>query len=204
MPSEDLDIEQPGVLTAYLREQELIGADEAPRVTVLAGGVSNRTVLVERESGEAWVVKQALAKLRVTGRLVQQPGAHPPRSQGLVWLDAVAPHGTITRSVFEDHGRPYPGHEGRSAAPRELEGDAAARRARSGSCPPVRDDHRPRPLWKLPIRAWVYGDCLADPGFMTCCRRSSAIAPSSSRYGSSPITGTPPARFRSRPPFTPP
>jgi 5-methylthioribose kinase len=102
MPSEDLDIEQPGVLTAYLREQELIGADEAPRVTVLAGGVSNRTVLVERESGEAWVVKQALAKLRVTVDWFSSPERIHREAKGLLWLDAVAPHGTITPKVFED------------------------------------------------------------------------------------------------------
>ena len=61
----NLDIERPGALASYLRGAGLIAPGEDPAVTVLAGGVSNRTVLVERPSGEAWVVKQALAKLRV-------------------------------------------------------------------------------------------------------------------------------------------
>jgi hypothetical protein len=61
----DFDIEQPGVLVTYLREQGLIGPEESPQTVILAGGVSNRAVLVERPGGEEWVVKQALAKLRV-------------------------------------------------------------------------------------------------------------------------------------------
>src|SRR5579884_3962460 len=61
----ELNIEQPPDLIAYLRATARIGPGETPEVRVLAGGVSNRTVLVARASGEAWVLKQALAKLRV-------------------------------------------------------------------------------------------------------------------------------------------
>jgi aminoglycoside phosphotransferase (APT) family kinase protein len=103
MPSDPLDIEQPGALTAYLRDQALIGADEEPRVTVLAGGVSNRTVLVERESGEAWVVKQALAKLRVAVDWFSSPERIHREADGLRWLTEFAPTGSITPLVFEDH-----------------------------------------------------------------------------------------------------
>ena len=35
------------------------------RLHVLTGGVSKRTVLVQRANGQAWVIKQALSKLRV-------------------------------------------------------------------------------------------------------------------------------------------
>ena len=38
---------------AYLRQQGHIAADEQPLIRVLAGGVSNRTVWVERPGGEA-------------------------------------------------------------------------------------------------------------------------------------------------------
>jgi hypothetical protein len=41
-----------------------VEASEEFRVSVLSGGVSNRTVLVERASG-SWVLKQALEQLRV-------------------------------------------------------------------------------------------------------------------------------------------
>ena len=103
MLENSLDIEQPGALTAYLCDQALIGSDEEPRVTVLAGGVSNRTVLVERESGEAWVVKQALAKLRVQVDWFSSPERIHREADGLRWLTEFAPMGSITPLIFEDH-----------------------------------------------------------------------------------------------------
>jgi 5-methylthioribose kinase len=60
----NLDIENPKQLLEYLKQAERITTDEQPNMTVLEGGVSNKTVLLERES-ESWVVKQALPKLRV-------------------------------------------------------------------------------------------------------------------------------------------
>jgi aminoglycoside phosphotransferase (APT) family kinase protein len=98
-----LDIEQPGALVVYLRDQELIGRDEEPLVTVLSGGVSNRTVLVEREFGEAWVVKQALAKLRVKVDWFSSPERIHREADGLRWLTEFAPPGSITPLAFEDH-----------------------------------------------------------------------------------------------------
>jgi aminoglycoside phosphotransferase (APT) family kinase protein len=98
-----LDIEQPGALTAYLRETGRIGAAEEPAVRVLAGGVSNRTVLVERSSGEAWVVKQALAKLRVQVDWFSSPERIHREALGMRWLEQIAPPGTTTPLVFEDH-----------------------------------------------------------------------------------------------------
>jgi aminoglycoside phosphotransferase (APT) family kinase protein len=98
----ELDIEQPGALTEYLRESERIGASESPKVTVLGGGVSNRTVLVERANGEAWVVKQALAKLRVKVDWFSDPERVHREALGLRWLEQIAPPGTTTPFVFED------------------------------------------------------------------------------------------------------
>ena len=62
-----LDVEDPPALIAYLRRGKRIGRDETPRVEVLRGGVSNRTVLVGQILGAEtdWVIKQALPKLRV-------------------------------------------------------------------------------------------------------------------------------------------
>ena len=98
-----LDIEQPGALLGYLRDQHLIGRTESPRMTVLAGGVSNRTVLVERASGQDWVVKQALAKLRVAVDWFSDPVRIHREADGLRWLAELAPPGTITPIAFEDH-----------------------------------------------------------------------------------------------------
>ena len=60
-----LDIEQPEALLNYLRTNGRIGPNEQASIHTLGGGVSNRTVLVERANGEAWVIKQALRRLRV-------------------------------------------------------------------------------------------------------------------------------------------
>ena len=96
------DIEQPGVLTAWLRANAKIAPDESPQVTVLAGGVSNRTVLVERDSGEAWVIKQALEKLRVQVDWFSSPERIHREALGIRWLTELAPPGTITPFIFED------------------------------------------------------------------------------------------------------
>jgi 5-methylthioribose kinase len=98
-----LDIEQPGALVGYLKGTGRVGEGEEPVVRVLAGGVSNRTVLVERpEPGEAWVVKQALPKLRVAVDWYSDPERIHREALGLRWLEELAPSGTITSLVFED------------------------------------------------------------------------------------------------------
>lgn len=98
----DLDIEQPEVLLRYLRDTGRVQSNETPRLTLLKGGVSNRTVLVERAGGEAWVLKQALPKLRVKEDWFSDPARIHREAQGLVWLSRLAPPGTITPLVFED------------------------------------------------------------------------------------------------------
>lgn len=98
-----LDIEQPAALVDYLRQQQRITTTEAPHITVLAGGVSNRTVLVERESGEAWVLKQALTKLRVPVDWFSDPERVHREALGLYWLSTLTPPGVIPGLLFEDH-----------------------------------------------------------------------------------------------------
>jgi 5-methylthioribose kinase len=72
-------------------------------VRVLAGGVSNRTVIVERPgAGVAWVVKQALPKLRVAVDWFSDPERIHREALGLRWLKELAPPGTSTPFVFED------------------------------------------------------------------------------------------------------
>jgi 5-methylthioribose kinase len=103
--STQLDIEQPDALLNYLRSSGRIAADEQPRIRVLGGGVSNRTVLVERASGEAWVLKQALAKLRVAVEWFSSPERIEREALGLQWLARIAPPGTTTPLVFVDPRR---------------------------------------------------------------------------------------------------
>ncbi len=99
---EELDIEDHAALRKYLRSSSRIGNDETPCCTNLAGGVSNRAVLVERISGESWVVKQALEKLRVAVDWFSSPERIHREAIGLRWLEKLAPPGAITPLVFED------------------------------------------------------------------------------------------------------
>lgn len=98
-----LNIECAAQLLDWLRSHDRIGGAESPRVRTLAGGVSNRTVLVERPNGEAWVLKQALAKLRVAVDWFSPPERVHREALGLRALETLAPPGTITPLVFEDH-----------------------------------------------------------------------------------------------------
>lgn len=97
-----LDIEDIAALREYLVRTGRIGRGESVTIRNLAGGVSNRTVLVELASGEAWVLKQALAKLRVAVDWFCDPARIGREALGLRWLEKLAPPGTITPLVFED------------------------------------------------------------------------------------------------------
>lgn len=97
-----IDIEDAVQLTAYLRERGQIGADEVIRARVLSGGVSNKTVWVARANGEAWVIKQALPKLRVAVDWYSDPARSHREALGLWWLGEIAPPGSLPRFAFED------------------------------------------------------------------------------------------------------
>ncbi|MGH9340029.1 MAG: phosphotransferase family protein [Acidobacteriota bacterium] len=98
----NLNIEQPEALLVYLRKIGRIGADETPVIRVLKGGVSNRTVRLERAGGETWVLKQALEKLRVPVDWFSDPGRIHQEALGIRWLSKLAPPGSIPDLVFED------------------------------------------------------------------------------------------------------
>lgn len=97
-----LDIEDPRQLEDWLRATGHIAPDEPIEARVLAGGVSNRTVLVERAGGERWVLKQALEKLRVPVDWFCAPERIEREALGMQVLHDVAPAGTITRLIFCD------------------------------------------------------------------------------------------------------
>lgn len=99
---DSVDIEQPAILLAYLRRNGRIADDEYPRIRVLHGGVSNKTVLVERGGGEGWVLKQALAKLRVPVDWFSDPMRLHREASALRWLGRLAPRGAVPRLIFED------------------------------------------------------------------------------------------------------
>jgi 5-methylthioribose kinase len=97
-----MDIEDHDALLAYLRATRRIGPSEAPLTRVLRGGVSNRTVWLARESGEQWVLKQALARLRVQVEWLSSPERIVRESLGMQWLARLLPPGAVPQLVFED------------------------------------------------------------------------------------------------------
>ena len=100
----NLNVEEPEALIDYLRHSGRIGSEETPRVEALAGGVSNRTVLVERglATEPNWVIKQALPKLRVQHAWYSDPARVHREALGLRWLEQLLPDGSVPRFVFED------------------------------------------------------------------------------------------------------
>lgn len=91
-----------GALENHFRATGRVDASVRVTTTVLAGGVSNRTVLAEFSDGRAWVLKQALAKLRTKVDWFSDPARIEREAMGLRWLEKLAPAGATTPLVFED------------------------------------------------------------------------------------------------------
>ena len=100
-----LDIEQPAELLHYLRANGILPPEDQPVLRTLTGGVSNRTVLVTSPARGAFVVKQALAKLRVAVEWYADPERIHREARALERLAGLAPPGTVTRLLFEDRSR---------------------------------------------------------------------------------------------------
>jgi 5-methylthioribose kinase len=96
-----MDIERPHELEIFLRTTGRLTPAEPFAMRVLTGGVSNRTVLLERPGGENWVLKQALEKLRVNVDWFSHPERIHREAAGMNYLHIVAPQ-NITRLIFED------------------------------------------------------------------------------------------------------
>ena len=100
--AETIDIERPADAVAWLRRCRLVEESEVPRLEVLPGGVSSRTVLVECEPGPSMVLKQSLAKLRVAVDWFSSPQRIHREALAIRWFSQLAPPGTITELYFED------------------------------------------------------------------------------------------------------
>ena len=68
-----------------------------------ASRLPSRRAPAARPTGEAWVLKQALEKLRVPVDWFSDPERVHREALGLRWLQELAPPGSITQLVFEDH-----------------------------------------------------------------------------------------------------
>jgi len=98
----EFDIEEFDALRDYLREHGYAKMGEALALKKLPGGVSNRTVRVAWADGHAWVLKQALAKLRVNVDWFSSPERIGVEAKALRWLNRSAPPGTTPGFIFED------------------------------------------------------------------------------------------------------
>jgi hypothetical protein len=97
-----LDIEDSAQLRAYLTDQQHIERGEAVEIRPLAGGVSNRTMWLRRANGDEWVIKQALAKLRVQVDWFSDPQRIHREAVGLKWLPRFIPPEHVPALIFED------------------------------------------------------------------------------------------------------
>lgn len=97
-----MDIEEPGELLEYLHQRGYLAATETVEIECLAGGVSNRTMLVRQERAPDWVVKQALPKLRVPVDWFCDPVRIHREAAGLRTLQRILPAGQVPEFVFED------------------------------------------------------------------------------------------------------
>jgi len=97
-----VNIENHDELLVYLKQSGRIEAAEQPHFTTLQGGISNRTVLVERQAGQSWVIKQALAKLRVDVDWFSDPSRIEREAAAMKYLAQLAPPGSIIPLIFLD------------------------------------------------------------------------------------------------------
>jgi 5-methylthioribose kinase len=97
-----VDLESTDELTTYLRSVGRIGGDEVPTIRTLRGGVSNKTVILRRANGSAWVLKQALSKLRVERDWFSDPARVHIEAESLRYLPRITPPGATPALVFED------------------------------------------------------------------------------------------------------
>lgn len=102
VPQGELDIEDAAQLRAYLAKRRLIGDSEPVALSRLAGGVSSRAMLAERPNGQRWVIKQALAALRVHVEWLSSPERSAREAEGARALASMLPEGAVPRIVFED------------------------------------------------------------------------------------------------------
>jgi aminoglycoside phosphotransferase (APT) family kinase protein len=98
----ELDIEDFEALRAYLTAQGHLKSEEPVSFNKLSGGVSNRTVRISWPSGKGWVLKQALAKLRVNIDWFSNPERIGVEAKALRSLNRLAPPGTTPAFIFED------------------------------------------------------------------------------------------------------
>jgi len=95
------DIEKSEDLYSYFLTHQMMNEGESFESKMLTGGVSNRTVLVTLEN-EQYVVKQGLAKLRVTEDWFSDPERIHTEGRGMIALNNLLPEGQVPEFIYLD------------------------------------------------------------------------------------------------------
>jgi aminoglycoside phosphotransferase (APT) family kinase protein len=99
----ELDIELELQLTRYLQTSGWLAPEESlRRFRVLAGGVSNKTVLAGIPGDGDWVIKQCLSRLRVRVDWFTSPERIHREAEALRVLPALLGEDVTPRLIFED------------------------------------------------------------------------------------------------------
>ena len=100
-----INIENHDELTSFLIEQNLASNRESISFENLFGGVSNRTVKARFSNGKAWVIKQALTKLRVKEDWFSDPARIHREAEGLRQLTTLAGSFSVPSFIYENHSQ---------------------------------------------------------------------------------------------------
>ncbi len=95
-----MDIENPKTLSNYLFKHNLINEEERLSCKVLTGGVSAKTIYVEKS--RPVVIKQALQRLKTKSDWFSDPARILIENLGLNWLYKNLPQGSIPQPIFCD------------------------------------------------------------------------------------------------------
>ena len=102
----EVDIEDLQSLEQYLIRSGQLQSGGKWSAKILSGGVSNKAILFSQpENRIEWVIKQALAKLRVQTDWYCDPGRLLVEYKGMQWLSEVLPEGAVPKPVFMDKAR---------------------------------------------------------------------------------------------------
>jgi 5-methylthioribose kinase len=110
-----MNIEEPAILAPYLADRGYAMAESC----ILAGGVSNHTILVRLTNGTSIVVKQARQQLRTAAEWNSDPARIGQEALAMEWLSRWTRAGSVPRLLFLDMANhilameavPQPHHE---------------------------------------------------------------------------------------------
>lgn len=102
MDADEFDLENRADAERYLLQAGHARPGDVVEHEVLAGGVSSKTVRVAFADGREWVLKQALAKLRVQADWFSDPRRVHREALGMKVLGELTPPGSITKLIFDD------------------------------------------------------------------------------------------------------